>query len=618
MAEGAKIRRLSKVAKELNIGLATMFDFLSSKDVEIEKSPNAKISSDVYEMLLNEFQSEKAVKEGSKLLGLDKPEMETITLVDSGAKEKQKASEEIIPTKVDEKVSSMPEEKTEVGPKVVGKIDIDKVAEKKKTPAKTVSDTEDKTKEEKPPSKKDDEKKPEVTKLKKVPVQEVIEAKPEKLAGPKVVGAIDLPVEKPPPKKLVASSSDNQKIKKKKRRRIFKNDKGEKKSTAGDQESRKKPAKELPTEEDIQKQIKETLSRLSDTTKSKGAKYRKRKREAISDAKEKELEILEAEKSTISVTEFVSANELSKLIDVPINDILKCCMDLGLFVSINQRLDAETLSLVSEEFGYNVNFISAELSEEIVVEEDLEEDLAERPPIVTVMGHVDHGKTSLLDNIRKSNVIEGEAGGITQHIGAYAVTLENGKNVTFLDTPGHEAFTAMRARGAQVTDVVIVIIAADDNIMPQTVEAINHAQAAGVPIVIAINKIDKSGADTDKIKEELSKMNILVEDWGGKYQCQEISAKKGTNIGELLEKVVLEAEVLELKANPKKRAAGTVIESSLDKGKGYITTLLVQNGTLKVGDIMAAGCFSGRVKALFNERGEKITSVGPATPVMML
>lgn len=382
---------------------------------------------------------------------------------------------------------------------------------------------------------------------------------------------------------------------------------------------KKKLVKKEVSEEDVQKQIKDTLARLtSKGGKSKGSRHRRDKREIFS-AKQQELaEQMEAERNILKLTEFVTVNELATMMEVPVTNIIATCMGLGLFVSINQRLDAETIAIVADEFGYKAEFVSVELQESIEIEEDQEEDLIERPPIVTVMGHVDHGKTSLLDYIRHANVIAGEAGGITQHIGAYNVRLDDGRKITFLDTPGHEAFTAMRARGAQVTDIAIIIISADDNVMPQTIEAINHASAAGVPIVFAINKIDKPGADPERIKSELANMNYLVEDWGGKYQCQEISAKNGINIEELLEKVLLEAELLEVKANPNKRAIGSVIESSLDKGRGFVTTLLVQAGTLKIGDIILAGSYTGHVKAMFNERGNRIDRVGPSEPVLIL
>ena len=372
------------------------------------------------------------------------------------------------------------------------------------------------------------------------------------------------------------------------------------------------------SDEEVSKQVKDTLARLTAKgAKSKSAKYRKDKREAVAERMNEEFEREEQERSTLKVTEFVTVSELATMMNVSPTEVITACMNLGLMVSINQRLDAEALVVVAEEFGFKVEFVSVEIQEAIHNDEDKEEDLVPRPPIVTVMGHVDHGKTSLLDNIRKTNVIEGEAGGITQHIGAYSVEL-NGQKITFLDTPGHEAFTAMRARGAKITDVAIIIVAADDNVMPQTVEAINHAQAAGVPMVFAINKIDKPNANPDHIKEQLAQMNYLVESWGGKYQDQEISAKKGINLDKLLEKVLLEAELLDLKANPNKKAVGTVIESTLDKGRGYVATVLVQNGTLHIGDVVLSGTYTGRVKAMFNENGKKVTEAGPSTPVQVL
>ena len=477
----------------------------------------------------------------------------------------------------------------------------------------------------------------------------------ERLAGPKVVDKIDL-------------SQFDKKKKKKKRERIgkegsqkvdvtkveadnkVKKDKnkggqgqqqnnGQKQQRPGDQQQGKnnkknrrdrggdkfKPMTEAEQEEmqkEIQKQIKETYARMNENKKGNfGAKHKKEKRELASQRMQEEMEMQELEQKVLKVTEFVTVNDLATLMNnTPVTKVIGACMSLGMMVSINQRLDAETLVLVAEEFGYEVEFVTANLTDAIAQgeAEDTEEDLLPRPPVITVMGHVDHGKTSLLDYIRKANVIAGEAGGITQHIGAYNVKLPDGQRITFLDTPGHEAFTAMRARGAKMTDVAIIIIAADDCIMPQTVEAINHAQAAGVPMIFAINKIDKPGANPDKIREQLSNMNILVEDWGGKYQCQEISAKKGINVDLILEKVLLEAEMLELKANPNKRATGAVIESSLDKGRGYLATILVQNGTMKVGDVMLSGCFTGRVKAMFNERGQKVEEAGPSTPVSVL
>ncbi|MFO8130363.1 MAG: translation initiation factor IF-2 [Bacteroidales bacterium] len=458
-----------------------------------------------------------------------------------------------------------------------------------------------------------------------------IQTRVEKLSGPKILDKIDLPESKKSRKKPVASSKDEKVvIKKKKRRRIHKPARPD----AGKQKEKREPAAKGKTkgrkrkdikkpelsEEEIQKQIRETLSRLSPSGKSKASKHRRLKRAALSQTKQEEEKKKEEEQKVIKATEFVTVNELATMMDVPVNDVISACMSLGLFVSINQRLDAETLTVVAEEFGYKVEFVSVEVQEAIdesEVEED-DENLVDRSPIVTVMGHVDHGKTKLLDHIRHSNVIAGEAGGITQHIGAYEVILDNGKSITFLDTPGHEAFTAMRARGAKITDVAIIVIAADDNVMPQTKEAINHAQAAGVPIVFALNKIDRPNANPDKIKQELADMDILVEDWGGKYQSQEISAKQGENVDQLLEKVLLEAELLELKGNPNKLAGGTIIESSLDKGRGYVSKMLVQNGTLHIGDMVLAGAYQGRVKAMYNERNQAIEEAGPSAPVLML
>ena len=381
----------------------------------------------------------------------------------------------------------------------------------------------------------------------------------------------------------------------------------------------KKPAPKVEvSDEDVAKQVKETLARLTNKTKNKAAKYRKEKRDNVRDRMMEQEEMEQEESKILKLTEFVTANELANMMDIPVTKVIGTCMSIGMMVSINQRLDAETINLVAEEFGYQTEYVSAEVSQAITEEADAEEDLVPRAPIVTVMGHVDHGKTSLLDYIRKANVIAGEAGGITQHIGAYNVKLEDGRHITFLDTPGHEAFTAMRARGAKVTDIVIIIVAADDNVMPQTKEAINHAMAAGVPIVFAINKIDKPAANPDKIKEELAAMNFLVEEWGGKYQSQDISAKKGLGVEDLLEKVLLEAEMLELKANPDRKATGSIIESSLDKGRGYVATVLVSNGTLRVGDIVLAGTSYGKVKAMFNERNQRIKEAGPAEPVLIL
>lgn len=428
-----------------------------------------------------------------------------------------------------------------------------------------------------------------------------------------------------------ASLEDGDKDTKKKRKRI-KKDRVDVNNTPGtnvrpnSKEDRKpklkKPVKAEVSEEDVQKQIKETLARLTNkgNKNNKGAKYRRDKREAIHKREHELMEQEEMKSKILKLTEFVTANDLANMMDVPVTKVIATCMSIGIMVSINQRLDAETINIVAEEFGFKTEYVSADVVEAIKEneEEDNEEDWVPRPPIVTVMGHVDHGKTSLLDNIRNANVIAGEAGGITQHIGAYNVKLPNGRRITFLDTPGHEAFTAMRARGAKVTDIAIIIVAADDAVMPQTVEAINHASAAGVPIVFAINKVDKPHANPDKIKEELANMNYLVEDWGGKYQSQEISAKKGTGVEELLEKVLLEADLLDLKANPKRRATGSIIESSLDKGRGYVSTVLVENGTLKMGDIVLAGTHHGRIKAMFNERNQRVQQAGPSEPVLIL
>ena len=452
----------------------------------------------------------------------------------------------------------------------------------------------------------------------------------EKLVGLTVVGKITLPEEEKKKSGYQQVSVDGESgfRRKKKRKRITKEKEiapvakplpADKKDRPARKTSvRKRAIRTEVDEEEVQKQIKETLARLTTKGKSKGSRYRREKRELISQKNREVEDRIEQEKNILKVTEFVSSNELASMMDIPVTDIISTCMNLGLFVSINQRLDAETLALLADEFGYKIEFVSAELQETVREEEDLEEDLVPRPPIVTVMGHVDHGKTKLLDYIRRTNVIAGEAGGITQHIGAYAVTLDDDRHLTFLDTPGHEAFTAMRARGAQITDIAIIVVAADDGVMPQTKEAINHASAAGVPIVFAINKIDKPTANPEKIKEELAAMNYLVEDWGGKYQSQEISAKNGLNIDLLLEKVLLEAEMLELKANPDKPAVGTVIESSLDKGRGYTATVLVKAGTLRVGDIMIAGSNFGNVKAMYNERGGRIDEVGPSSPALVL
>ncbi len=651
----AKGMRLSKVAKELNVGISTIVEFLSKQGYAIESNPNTKIDETQYSLLLKEFQGEKLVKEKSKNLETFSTKRETVT-IEEKHKEEKRPSEDLI-SEVLIKDTTLKVEPTEevVKPKietpelkVLGKIEL---PEKKKGKTKTKEEpvkevppaleAEDKsiTKDNKTPKQEDEPvaetkltavaesiPEPEVPKE-----DEVIRAQVEKLEGPKILGKIDLPKDTP---KASLSELHREHVKKeKKKRQRIKADPVKKVDTAsipstnfkkddkfkgGKKSGGSKDKKVELSEEDIQKQIKETLARLSERSKSKSVKLRKQKREEIREKLEEEAMRAEEDRKVLKVTEFVSANQLAQMMDVSVTEVISACMSLGLFVSINQRLDAETISIIAEEFGYSVNFVTADIQESIEEEDDDPNDLTERPPVVTVMGHVDHGKTSLLDYIRKTNVIAGEAGGITQHIGAYGVELENGKHITFIDTPGHEAFTAMRARGAQVTDVAIIVIAADDSVMPQTVEAINHAKAAGVPIVFAINKVDKPGANPDKIREALAAMNFLVEEWGGKYQCQEISAKFGKNIDILLDKVLLEAEMLQLKANPKKRASGTVIEAQLDKGRGYVTTLLVQNGTLKMGDVLLAGPYSGRVKAMFNERGIKIDTAGPSTPVRVL
>ena len=574
----------------------------------------------------------------------------------------------VVEKPVAEKVEeSKPEKKQEEGGlKILGKIDLDKPAKpstpekpaekpvvepepvkqesaEAEAPAKTPAA--EAPKEEKPAAAVKEEPKPEVH-----PEPREIKVQVEKLQGPKVVDKIDLSqfdkkkkkrerIEKGGREKVDVSKVDASGNPKKDKNKGGKDQKfsgkGAEQQASGknNKKSRRdrggekfKPAMtEAEAEEmqkEIQKQIKETYARMNEG-KSKnnfGAKHRKEKRELASQRMQEEMELQQMEQKVLKVTEFVTVNDLATLMNnTPVTKVIAACMSLGMMVSINQRLDAETLVLVAEEFGYEVEFVTANLTEAInQSEEDADDRLESRPPVITVMGHVDHGKTSLLDYIRKANVIAGEAGGITQHIGAYNVELSDGRHITFLDTPGHEAFTAMRARGAKMTDLAIIIIAADDAIMPQTIEAINHAQAAGVPMVFAINKIDKPGANPERIREQLANMNILVEDWGGKYQCQEISAKKGINVDKLLEKVLLEADLLELKANPYRRASGAVIESSLDKGRGYLATILVQNGTLHVGDIMLSGCYTGRVKAMFNERGQKVEEAGPSTPVSVL
>ena len=660
MSEGSKQLRLTKVAKEFNLSLGKIVEFLSSKGKPVENNPNAKIGEEEYSLLLKEFSSDKSAREEAEQVSqtINKVKRETIVLDDKKAKQKEaeKETEEVIiketsPAKTTktkkEEVAEKPEVvKTEVdnleGPKVLGKLDLSSINNKTKPDKKSKKEAEKSEEENKKGKKKAAV--PEEPAIVETPVEETpvveeekvdfLETRYEKLDGPKILGKVNLPVKddkkKPSPADLNADKKKRKRIRKgglseEEIKKVGKEQADKAKERAKEKygDPRKKgaakPRHEL-TEEEIQNQIKETLARLSQKgSKSKTSKYRREKRDEVRERMAEEQELLEADKKVLRVAEFVSANQMAQMMNVPVTNIISTCMALGLFVSINQRLDAETISIVAEEFGYKVEFASAEDVETVKEEEtDKPEDLIPRPPIVTVMGHVDHGKTSLLDFIRKANVVAGEAGGITQHIGAYNVKLPTGRSITFLDTPGHEAFTAMRARGAKVTDVAIIVVAADDSIMPQTKEAINHAQAAGVPMIFAINKIDKPGANPDKIREGLSVMNILVEEWGGKYQCQEVSAKQGKNIDLLLEKVLLESEMMDLKANPKRHASGSIIEASMEEGRGYVATILVQNGTLRIGDVMLAGSYSGKVRAMFNERGVKVTEAGPSTPVKVL
>ncbi len=660
----AAAHRLSKVAKELGVGVSTITDFLTDNGIECDGRPTAKIDETAYNLLLEQYSTDKKAKEKSKELSQNREERVTITIEDQKADSKEERFEDVDeivitntqvipvvdlppvpkeePKAEEKKEEEKPVEEEGDGPKVLGQIDLSSIDTRTRPSKKKKEAEEDKAKVEaekkakaaEAKAKAEAEAKKEAEKKEPAAPEkpERIETKVEKLAGPKHTGqVIDLSkFQKPKKAKPVASSNedkDTEAGKKKRRKRIrvggpnvIQSEKHRKDNRGkGKGRGRRNEPQPEVSQEDIQKEIKETLARLSGGGgKSKSAKFRKAKRDAVSQQAEEELQKAEEEKSILRVTEFVTANELATLMNVSVNDIISACMSLGMFVSINQRLDAETLTVVADEFGFTVEFTTDEIDEGELVEADAEENLVTRPPIVTVMGHVDHGKTSLLDYVRRENVIAGEAGGITQHIGAYRVQLESGNTIAFLDTPGHEAFTAMRSRGAQVTDIAIIVISADDRIMPQTKEAINHAQAADVPIIFAINKIDKDGANPEKIKEELASMNFLVEDWGGKFQSQDISAKNGTNVNELMEKVVLEAELLELKADPKKRAEGTVIEASLDKGKGYVSTLLVQGGTLKVGDIFLAGAHTGRIKAMFNERGNNVIEAGPSTPVSVL
>ena len=740
MSAENKTLRLSKVARELNVGISTIVEYLNKKGKKIESSPNTKIDTGVYEMLLKAFPHDREIKAVSENIVSVRPKETIIQAEDIVAKqkdieedfvdtreiiiksstmdfksEKAKAKKEKSedkkkdekaeiktkeePIKVDKKAEKV-EKKTEenkpdtvnktekedkqkdTNVKILGKIDLDSINSKVKPERKTKAQKEkekaekkkateqqkDKAKEKKQQPEKQksiktegnvkSEKLEKPVKTEDKPQQKAeqenvkqaqeenkvqfIKTKYVKLDGPKITGEkIDLTAFEKKKKQPVASSSKGKIEKdsgkdKKKRKRIkpspVQADQKQQSAVTGvanakkdknkHAKAKKEPVKKQELSEvEIEKQIKETLARLSPMGKSKTSKHRRDKRQIVSQHIQEERQHELEEQKVLKVTEFVTANELATMMNVPVTKIIASCMTLGMFVSINQRLDAEAIQLIADEFGFTVKFVSADVVEAISNEdeEDREEDLRPRSPIVTVMGHVDHGKTSLLDYIRKTNVIAGEAGGITQHIGAYEVVLpESGKKITFLDTPGHEAFTAMRARGAKMTDLAIIVIACDDKIMPQTIEAINHAQAAGVPIIFALNKIDKPGADPDRIKSELANMNLLVEEWGGKIQSQEISAKKGINVDLLLEKVLLEAEMLDLKGNPNKRAKGTVIESSLDKGRGYVAKILVQDGTIRQGDVVLAGSTYGKVKAMYNERNKLLKEAGPSTPVLLL
>ena len=619
--------RLGKAAGELNVGLPTIIEFLSSKGITIDTNPNTKLDKEHYEMLCDEFAADQDLKEKSKGVITNREKRESLSIQDTKkeeapvVKEEPHLNAEEIKRKVAEEESPP---KTDAGLKVIGNIDLNALKPKKKADEKKL----DTTKAESGAEKKDEvaavnpelEKEAEVKKEQEessgLEEVETVKVERKKITGPTVLGKIELPAEKQ--KSTGSSKAEN--ANKRKRKRIKKVETPPTGAKSGNSKHQtNKPQKAEISEKDIQKEIKDTLARLSNKGgKSKASKNRRQKRESVAQRRQEEMEAAELQEKILKLTEFVTVSELAVMMNIQPTQVISVCMSLGIFASINQRLDAETIQIVADEFGYETQFVSAEVQESIPVVEDSEEDLIDRPPIITVMGHVDHGKTSLLDRIRDANVTEGEAGGITQHIGAYSLMLKDGRKMTFLDTPGHEAFTAMRARGAQVTDVAIIIVAADDDVMPQTKEAISHAQAAGVPMIFAINKIDKPGASPDKIKEQLSAMNILVEDWGGTYQCQEISAKQNLNIEELLEKVLLEAEMLNLKANPAKPALGTVIEASLDKGKGYITNMLVQAGTLRIGDVLLVGRHHGRVRAMHDEKGIAMKEAGPSQAISVL
>lgn len=670
--------KISKVANDLNVGIPTLVEFLQKHNQEVGDpgNLNLRISDEQHEMLVRAFKNDKDLKSKSERYASERQKDK----VKNKAPQEPKKPEQIktvVETVQKPKILGKIELDKHNNPVVE-----EKKPEPKPAPAPAPAPAPKPAPKPEPKPVVKEEVKEEVKKAEvkeeakpvpqpapqpqsapKAAVSEVSESNEIKtvvatIAAPKILGKIDLDAinQSTRPKKKSKEEKRKERIakekqangganadsEKRKRKRIGKEkvdiehpggqQAGGQKQGGGNNDSRrnknknadrpnnkaKRHIKAEVSEEDVQKQVKETLARLTNKPQKKSAKWRKEKREAFEEREREEAALEAKESKTLRITEFVTANDLALMMDVPVNKVIATCMNIGVMVSINQRLDAETINLVAEEFGFKTEYISAEVSEAINEEADSEEDLLPRPPIVTVMGHVDHGKTSLLDYIRNANVIAGEAGGITQHIGAYNVKLEDGRRITFLDTPGHEAFTAMRARGAKVTDIAIIIVAADDNVMPQTIEAINHASAAGVPIVFAINKIDKPAANPDKIKEELANMNYLVEDWGGKYQSQEISAKKGIGVKELLDKVLLEAEMLDLKANPNRKATGSIIESSLDKGRGYVATVLVSNGTLRVGDIMVAGTSYGKIRAMFNERNQRITEAGPAAPALVL
>lgn len=606
--------RLGKAASELNVGLPTLVEFLGSKGISIDSNPNTKLDPEHFQILCTEFAADQTLKEQAKGSSL-KEKKESISLKDARqelpVQEKQQEEEEGDEINLEEIKRTVFEPET-VKPKsnepqvnVVGKIDLDQLNPKKKPEVKQPEPIVEAPK----PIEPKQEEKP------VAPVIETIKTERTVLSGPTVLGKIELPVERP--KTSPSSAAEEEKRKRKRIKKIETPAPGAKGQPA--KPGAFKVEKKEISEQDIQKEIKETLARLSGQgSKSKSSKNRRIKRDNVAQRRQEEMLAAEMDEKVLKLSEFVTVSELASMMNVQPTQVISACMSLGIFASINQRLDAETIQIVADEFGFETEFISAEVQDAVLTTEDAPEDLISRPPIITVMGHVDHGKTSLLDRIRNANVTEGEAGGITQHIGAYSVTLKDNRKMTFLDTPGHEAFTAMRARGAQVTDLAIIIVAADDDVMPQTKEAISHAQAAGVPMIFAINKIDKPGANPDRIREQLSQMNILVEDWGGKYQVQEISAKKGLNISELLDKVLLEAEMLELKANPNKNAVGTVIESSLDKGKGYVTNILVEAGTMRIGDVVLVGRHYGRVRAMHDEHGKVLKVAGPAQPLSIL